>query len=707
MRRFLTALALLLLPGATVAVETAPVTSPRATVTVIAGVEAVAPGEPFRIALRQRLAPGWHTYWSNPGDAGAPPEMALTLPEGAAASPLAFPTPERIPYGPLVNYGYHGEVLFPVTVTPPATLRPGETFTLEAKASWLVCEKICIPEEGVFSLSLPVASTPVPAEATAGLMRQAEAALPRPSPFPASLGFEGARGGLSLTAAAFSPASVREAFFFPADWGVLDNAAPQAMAVREGALTLALSRGQGPVPATVEGIVVITDAAGVRSGYLVSATPGPMPALPAAAAPAPLLSLWQAVGFALLGGLILNLMPCVFPILAMKAMGLARLGGAARVEVRGHAAAYTAGVVLSFLALGGALVALKAAGVAAGWGFQFTAPAFVAALAWLMLAVGLNLSGVYAVSGPVGLGQGMAGRGGKLGAFFTGVLAVLVATPCTAPFMAAAIGAAFAMPAPATLAVFAALGLGMAAPYALLGVAPGLARHLPRPGAWMERLRNGLAFPMYGAAVWLVWVLAQQGGPDAVLWVLAGGVALGFGLWALGEAQRAGRGAMLGRGAAALSVALLVLALPRLEAARPAEGSSVAAVTTLQNVEPWSEARVAALRAEGRPVFVNMTAAWCITCKVNERIALDTDAVRQAFAERNVAVLVGDWTRGDAAITALLRQHQRDGVPLYLFYPAGGGAPALLPQILTEGIVLEAIGASQSPIAGTPRGSTI
>ncbi len=709
MRRLLPALALLFVPGIAGAVETAPVTSPRATVTVISGAEAVAPGQPFRIALRQRLAPGWHTYWSNPGDAGAPPELALTLPEGAEASPLAFPTPERIPYGPLVNFGYHGEVLFPLTITPPATLRPGDTFTVEAHASWLVCEKICIPEEGVFSLSLPVSGTPRPAAQAAALMQAAEAALPRPSPFPVALGFEGQRGAISLRGEAFGAASVREAFFFPADWGVLDSAAPQAMAVADGALTLALARGQGPVPGTIEGIVAITDAAGVRSGYLVSAAPGAMPAVPAAAAvpAATALALWQAVAFALLGGLILNLMPCVFPILAMKAMALARLGGAARAEVRGHAVAYTAGVMLSFLALGGALVALKAAGVAAGWGFQFTSVAFLATLAWLMLAVGLNLSGVFAVAGPVGIGQDAAARGGKVGAFFTGVLAVLVATPCTAPFMAAAIGAAFAMPAPATLAVFGALGLGMAAPYTLLGLFPGLARHMPRPGAWMERLKQGLAFPMYGAAAWLVWVAAQSGGADAVLWVLAGGVALSFGLWALGEAQRAGRGLMLGRGAAALSVALLVLALPRLEAARPAEAASVSSVTSMPNVEPWSEARVAALRAEGRPVFVNMTAAWCITCKVNERIALNTEAVQRAFAERGVAVLVGDWTRGDAAITALLRAHQRDGVPLYLFYPAGGSAPTLLPQILTEGIVLEAIGASQAPIAGASRASTI
>ncbi|WP_291298656.1 protein-disulfide reductase DsbD [Elioraea sp.] len=704
MLRSLTLLALLLAPALAAAVETAPVTSPRATVTVVSGVEAVAPGQPFRIALRQRLAPGWHTYWTNPGDAGQPPEVSFTLPEGAAASPLAFPTPDRIPYGPLVNFGYENEVLFPVTVTPPATLRPGDTFTVEASGAWLVCEKICIPEEGVFRLDLPVADVARPAAATVEMMRAAEAALPRPSPFQVSLGFDGARGAIAVAGDAFVPGAVREAFFFPADWGVLDHAAPQAMAVRGGVLTLALARGHAAVPASVEGLVAITDAAGVRSAYLVAAAPGAVPSMPAVPV-APALPLWQAILFAVLGGLILNLMPCVFPILAMKAMAIARLSGAEKGEVRGHAAAYTAGVVLSFLALGGGLVALKGAGLAVGWGFQFTSPVFVAALAWLMLAVGLNLSGVYAVGGPIGIGHGAASQGGKAGAFFTGTLAVLVATPCTAPFMAAAIGAAFAMPAAATLAVFAALGVGMALPYTLLGIAPGLARHLPRPGAWMQRLRQGLAFPMYAAGVWLVWVLAQQGGADAVLFVLGGAVLLGFGLWALGQAQGvAGRGRRIGQGLAAAAVIAAIALLPRVDVPRPA--TTVASVSSLPDAEPWSPERVAALRAEGRPVFVNMTAAWCITCKVNERVALGTDAVQRAFAARNVAVLVGDWTRGDAAISALLQQHQRDGVPLYLYYPAGGGAPALLPQILTEGIVLEAIGASTSPVAGATRGSS-
>ena len=683
MLRVLTILAALLaLAPVAHALESAPVTSPRSTVTVIADHDAIAPGQPFRLALRQRLAPGWHTYWINPGDAGLPAEVTLTLPEGASAQPMRFPAPERIPYGPLVNFGYEGEPVFIIPLTPPGTLRPGDTFSVTAEATWLVCERVCIPEEGVFHLDIPVEAAPRPAPATAALFIAAEAAKPREAPFTARLGFNGARGAIEISGPGIAPGAVREAFFFPTEWGVIDSAAPQALAVRDGALALALARGPAEsLPARVSGVVAITDAAGVRGAYLVSAVPGPVPAAAGG------LPLWQAALFAALGGLILNLMPCVFPILAMKAVAIARLSGAAQGAVRAHAASYTAGVVLSFLALGALLVGLRAAGGVAGWGFQFTAPAFIAGMAWLMLAVGLNLSGVFAVGGPVSAGGSLAARGGHSGSFFTGALAVLVATPCTAPFMAAAIGAALAMGTVEALTVFAALGFGMALPYALLGVAPGLARLLPRPGPWMGRLKQGLAFPMYGAAAWLVWVLAEQTGPSAVLMVLAGGVLIAFGTWAWGIAQ--GTGGRFGRVAGAAALATAIALLPLVQGATPAAARIVDAGS-----ESWSEARVAELRAEGRPVFVNLTAAWCITCKINERVAIATDGVQRAFAERNIAYLVGDWTRGDAAITALLRAHQREGVPLYLFYPAGGGAPVLLPQILTEGIVLQAIAAA-------------
>jgi thiol:disulfide interchange protein DsbD len=655
---------------------------------LVAETDAVAPGQPFRVGLRLRLAPGWHTYWKNAGDAGAAPEIALALPAGAEAGPVEWPAPERIAYGPLANFGYTGEVLLPLAVTPPADLAPGGRFSVEADASWLVCEQLCVPEEGRFRLDLPVAAaSPRPDPALAPLFAAAEAARPRPSPWPARAALGDGAGSLSLADGGFSAATVRDAFFFPETGGLIDNAAPQPLSFRDGGLVLRLARPRDaavPAPAEFAGVLALTDSAGRRAAYAVSA--------PVAAGGAPegadaAMPLARALALAFLGGALLNLMPCVFPILAMKAMALARLSGAARGEVRAQAGSYALGVLATFLLLGGALVGLRAAGVSAGWGFQFTAPAFVAAMAWLMLGVGLNLSGVFAVGGgqAAGAGGALARRGGHAGSFATGALAVLVATPCTAPFMAAAVGAALAMPAAAALAVFAALGLGLAAPQLLLGLFPGLSRLMPRPGPWMERLRGALAFPMYGAAAWLAWVLSQQAGPEGLALLLAGAVLLGFAAWALGEAQRGGgwRVARPAALAAALGAAALLPAL----AAAPAPAASPGAET-----EAWSEARVAALQAEGRPVFVNLTAAWCITCQANERLVLRSDAVRAAFAARNVAGLKGDWTRGDAAVGALLRRHGREGVPLYLLYPAGGGAPVLLPELLTEAAVLGALG---------------
>ena len=676
MRRLLFLL-FLLLAGPAMALDSLPVESPRATVALTADHEAVAPGQTIRLLLRFRMAEGWHTYWQNPGDAGGPPEIAWTLPEGASAGPLLFPAPHRIPYPPLLNYGYTGAVAFPVSVTVPRGLSPGEVFTLQAEARWLICADICIPEEGAFRHDLPVEATPRPA-ANAALFTGAEASLPRPSPFAVRIGFDGRSGAIEVTGPGLSPATLREAEFFPLDPALLSHPAPQPLAAREGSFTLRLARGEGAVPATVEGVIAITDAAGVRSAYAVLAVPGPVPGGAG-------LALWQAALLALAGGVLLNLMPCVFPVLAMKAMAVARMGGAAQGAVRAEALAYTAGVVVSFLALAGVLIGLRAAGGAAGWGFQFTEPVFVAMMAWLMLTVGLNLSGVFAVPG--------VALGGQRGALGTGVLAVLVATPCTAPFMAAAIGAALAMAWGATLVVFAALGLGMALPFALLGLAPGLARGLPKPGPWMERLRQGLAFPMYGAAVWLAWVVSVQAGPQGVLVVLAGAVLIGFGAWLIGVAQAASAAAAaarrIGRGAAAAALVAALALLPLIG------GSDAAEAPAAESAERWSAERVAAALSEGRPVFVNLTAAWCITCQVNDRVALRTEAVRAAMAATNTLYLVGDWTRGDAAIGALIRSVEREGVPVYLLYRPGSAAPEVLPQILTEGIVLRALGASR------------
>ena len=676
-------LALLLAPFSARALESAPVVSPQARASLVADHAVVAPGTTVRVTLKLELAPGWHSYWLNPGDAGLPPELVLTLPEGATATPLAFPTPERLPVGPLMDFGYRGTVLLPFSVTVPATAQastpqPGERFTLAAEARYLVCERVCIPEEAVLRLEFPVGTPALSPHAAT--LDAAQAALPRKNPFVAELGLAEGRARLVVSDPVLGPATVRDAEFFPAAQGVLDNPAPQVLRVEPGRLTLDMTAGATAPAWPLQGVLAITDGAGRRVGYTIAASQGEPPPPPA---PQAALALWQAVLFAGLGGLILNLMPCVFPILAMKAMALAQLGGAQRRTIRAEAGSYTLGVVASFLALAALLLGLRAAGVSAGWGFQLQSPWFVAVLAWLMLAVGLNLSGVFALGGPVGVGQGLAARGGHLGSFATGALAVLVATPCTAPFMAAALGAAFLMPWPATLAVFLALGLGMAAPYALLALFPGLAARLPRPGAWMERLKQFLAFPMYAAAAWLLWVLAQQAGPDGLALGFVGALLVGLAAWL------AGLGARLPRGGAVVAVVAALALLPLLAPAPPRAAAEVPS-----GAEPWSAVRVAELQAQGRPVFVNMTAAWCISCKVNERVALDTATVQGAFAAGRVAYLKGDWTRGDPAITALLRAQGREGVPLYLLYPAGGGAPKLLPEILTQGIVLAALEAA-------------
>jgi thiol:disulfide interchange protein DsbD len=660
------------------AAESIAVTSPRAVATLVSDTDRVAAGTPFKLGLRLRMAPGWHTYWRNPGDAGIAPELHFTLPDGASAGPIAWPAPQRQPEGPLMTYGYSGEVLLAVPVTGPAG-------TVQLHATWLVCKEICVPEEGDFRLDLP-AGTPA-ASPQAPLFAAAEAALPRPSPWPAQIAPDGT---LTVTSDAISPAVVRDAWFIPETADTVIGPAPQTLRVENGSFSLALKPGEAfRADAALAGVLTLRDAGDQTTVLAIAATPGGPPAAPGVA-------LWRVIGFALLGGLILNLMPCVFPVLAVKAVGLAGLSGAAHRHAVAHALSYTAGVVSTFMLVGAALLALRAAGDTAGWGFQFQSPAFVAGIAWVLFAVGLNLSGVYDVRlGAAGAGQSLAARGGHAGSFFTGLLAVLVATPCTAPFMGVAIGAALASgSAGLTMAVFLAMGIGLAAPFVLLAALPAVARILPRPGRWMELVRQTLAFPMYAASAWLVWVMSQEAGPGGVAGTAAGMVLVGFVAWALGMGQRGiDEGGLGARGrrivhAAALAAALAALAVLSGIVASPGVPAGPAAEA---GVEPFSADRLDRLRRDGRPVFVNITAAWCVTCLVNERVALAQPAVRQAFAALGVVYLKGDWTRQDAAITRFLRSHGRDGVPLYVLYPPGNRAVAVLPQILTEGIVLAAL----------------
>jgi thiol:disulfide interchange protein/DsbC/DsbD-like thiol-disulfide interchange protein len=652
------------------ALESAQVVSPRATASLVSEVDSVAAGTPFRVALRLRLAPDWHTYWQNPGDAGVPPELDVSPPAGGSAGPIAWPVPQRIAEGSLMTYAYTGDVLLPVTVTPA----PDGTTRIEAHANWLVCHDICVPEEGDFRLDLP-AGTAAPS-AQAPLFAAFDRRTPRPSPWQAVVSRDGT---LFVEGPELTAATVADAWFIPDQQGAIRDSAAQPLTVWQGGFTLALRPAKAfRVENGLSGILSIRDRSGLETDVVLRAAEGVVPPQP------PAMGLRHVLALAFLGGLILNLMPCVFPVLALKVVGLAGAGGG---RARWQAVAYTMGVLVAFAALGAALLVARGAGAAAGWGFQFQSPIFVAAMAWLLFAVGLNLSGVYEVgTGLMRTGRGLAARPGQLGSFFTGLLTVVVATPCTAPFMGVAIGAGLAAPRPVTMLVFLAMGLGLAAPYAVLAAMPGLWRVAPRPGRWMEVLRQALAFPMYGASAWLVWVISEEAGSSGVLAAVAGLVLLGFAGWILGLTQKgADRGRRIGQSAAA---AALLAALAVLSGIAASPGTPAGA--TESAVEPFSASRLAALRAEGQPVFVNMTAAWCVTCLVNERVAISSDAVQRAFTEHHVTYLKGDWTRQDPQITDYLRQNGRDGVPLYVYYPSHG-QPKVLPQILTDDVLLGAL----------------
>jgi len=631
--------------GPAAALESTPATSARDTVSLVSDTDAVAPGTAFRVGLHFLLAPGWHTYWRNPGDAGVAPDLSLVLPAGVSAGPIAWPTPRRVVEGPVMTYAYTGDVLLPVTVTPGAHSGP---LPIQAHARWLVCKEICVPEQADFRLDLPMAppaGTPAPS-AQAPLFVAHDRTVPRASPWQAQIAPD---GSLWVQGAELGPATVTDAWFIPDHPGLIEDDAAQPLSVRQGGFVLALKLAQGAkADAGLSGILSVRDRTGLQTDVELHAVPGAAPA-------PPFPPLQRVLLFAFLGGLILNLMPCVFPVLAMKAVALAQ--GAAR-----------------------------AAGAAAGWGFQFASPVFVAAMAWLLFGVGLNLSGVFSVGGGLsGTGSGLAARGGNLGSFFTGLLAVLVATPCTAPFMGVAIAAGLAAPPAVTMLVFLVMGLGLAAPYAALSAVPSLARLAPRPGRWMEVLKQGLAFPMYGAAVWLLWVISQEAGSAGVLGTAAGFVLLGFAAWVLGISQAAtSRSRRFGQSAAAAAVLLAAAVLSGIAVAP----GTPAVAGTGEGAEVFSPTRLATLRAEGRPVFVNMTAAWCVTCLVNERVAISSAPVQHAFEKRRVAYLKGDWTRQDPAISNFLREYGRDGVPLYVYYPPHDGKPVVLPQILTENEVL-------------------
>ena len=690
----------------------------QVTARLLAATTSVQPGQALLVGVQQKIIEHWHTYWINPGDSGLATTIAWTLPPGAAAGPIQWPVPTRFDVGPIANYGYANEVTLLSSLKVPPGLRDGDVFELKAKIDWLVCADTCIPQQVTLGLSLPVRAGAAAASADAAVLQQAQARLPSATTLKPQWRLDAQRLQLSLRAADLPDHDA--AYFFPRRWGVAAHAETQQLTHDTRGWTLSLAPGESPPKAgdAVDGVLVLQDKGRVVRALALGHDPAPVEAVPVAASstdssslasttgkaapPAPALaeaspSLALALLMALAGGLMLNLMPCVFPVLTIKALSLMQQAECSRRTVRLHGIAYAAGVLLSFVALAVVLIALKAAGDSAGWGFQFQSPGFVLLMALLMLALGLSLSGVASFGSSVtGIGSGLASRGGIGGSFFTGVLATLVATPCTAPFMGAAMGYALTQPAAITLAVFLSLGLGMALPYLLLCEWPALQRLLPRPGAWMERLKQAMAFPMYASAAWLVWVLTRQAGPQALAVALVASLVLAFALWLYGgtrtlASSRRRHGSAI---AAAVLVAVVAVAGPVIigpaDAPRP-DG------TVHAGWEPYTPQRLADLRAQGKPVFINLTADWCLTCMVNERVALRSQAVDQAFRQTGVVRLVGDWTRRDEHITQLLAAHGRSGVPLYLFYPAGADAqPVLLPQLLSPDLILAALRSPQA-----------
>ena len=710
--------------------------------------ESIRPGTPFTVGILLRPEAGWHLYWRNPGHTGLPTRIDWRLPHDFSAGPLQWPHPTRFGQVPMVTYGYDGDTLLLATIQPPVELRDGQSIDLAAKASWLVCRAdACVPGKADLSLRIGVDETEQhPDSRWTGLFEKTRKQVPRVlAQWTARVEADADKVVLSLHAPASKQPSVKTIEVFPIDNDLVDpDVDPRVIHTASGfTIELARSKNGGTAPAAL-GAVLVTedgwDAEGRVHAIEVSApahitvaanafapaqdAPASSAAAPQPGAPLPVaasaaqqaaaaaqstehpnaaprtgatdLTLLIALVFAFAGGMILNLMPCVFPVLSLKVLGFVHVAHNDSARIRRHGLAFAAGVLISFWILAGLLLALRAGGQGLGWGFQLQQPLFVAALTLLLFAMALNLLGVFEVGSSL---TGAAGRfdseSGYHGSFLSGVLATVLATPCSAPFMGAALGYALVQPPAASLLVFTSLGLGMATPYLLLSFAPPLLRALPRPGAWMETLRQMMAFPLFATVIWLLWVFGQQVGNDAVLQLLAAILLVGIGAWIGGHFSGArSRGGRLSVRFATAACLVAGLAIAGAAANRPV---STACTSNRDdggiNWSPYDAGRLVTLREQGRIVLLDFTAAWCLSCKVNETLALETAAVRNKIRDLDVVAMKGDWTNRDPAITSVLESFGRSGVPLCVLYPRGSDSAAVvLPAILSSEIVLEALG---------------
>ena len=682
MLRFILSILIWLVALPSFAKQSAAVDTGKVSASLISSHDIVPPGGRFHIALRTVLDPHWHTYWRNSGDSGEPVHVDWNVPEGMSVGKINWPLPQTLATGPIINYGFEGTPLFPVEFTVPPLAALGSVITVEADFYYLVCKDVCIPEQGKASLPIKVGPSEVDVRWQAEINAALEAT---PKAGNITGGIRKSGDNVIIGFENLPAASLDEAYFFPYEQGVLGHSEPQAVRVGKTGLELETRADylwSEELPETFSGVLSYTEN-GARVGQEVSLNVGRAVDIglanvavgPKAAIGG--VTLWTAIIGALIGGLILNLMPCVFPVISIKALSIAKSAHGERAAIKREAWLYTAGVIATFLVLTFILLAFKAGGAEVGWGFQLQSPKVVGVLAVLLFVVGLNLLGMFEFgTGLQNTGAELTQKSGAAGSFFTGALAVIVATPCTAPLMAGAVGYALASPAFVTMAVFMALAIGFALPFLLIAYVPGLLSKLPKPGPWMVRFKEILAFPMFAAAIWLVWVLSLQAGEDGVLYVLAAMLAASFAIWCF--KLKGG----LAKGLAAAAV-IAAIALPA--------STHPKRVNLAFESDAWSAARVSELQAEGRPIFVDFTAAWCVTCKVNEKVVLDQKRVQKLFADTNTAFLIADWTNKNDVIARELAKYGRAGVPLYLVYHQDSVKPEILPQVLTYDVIRDAI----------------
>ena len=653
-----------------------PVHAQHLTVELVPLEGSIQPGGSAQVGLHFLLDKGWHVYWINAGDSGEPPSIKWNLPAGITAGAMQFPAPRRLPLGPLMDFGYENEVLFPVTLNADSTLKAPGTTDLSAHVNWLVCREVCIP--GKADLALPLALTTQKGPVDPGrqaLFDRFHSLMPQPLPSSSQAAFASTPTRFTL---ALQGHSATNAQFFPFDADQIANAAPQPVREVKGGLEISLKKDEnfhGQLD-HLNGVLLLGDG----TAYAIHAPPGTL----TAAAGAEVGGLLRYMGLAFLGGVILNLMPCVFPVLFIKGLALVESSRHHVTKVRAHGLVYALGIVVSFWAVVALLLGLRAGGRQLGWGFQFQSPGFLAVMALLLFFLGLSLAGMFEIGLTVtNTGSSLAARHGYAGSFFTGVLAMVVATPCTAPFMGAAIGFALAQSAAVSFAVFTALALGLAAPYVLLTLNPGWMRFLPRPGAWMEVLKQATAAPIFGTVIWLVWLFASAAGVDALAALLVAFLLVAIAGWILGRWPAKRVSSAFALTVIALAVVTPLYALWKFPAA--------ATTTSAQaGWEPYSRQAIDQYRAQGRPVFVDFTARWCLSCQVNERAVLDSNEVSRRLHDSGIVLMRADWTRHDEGIGSALSELGRSGVPTYAFY-LPGQRPMVLPEVLTPGVVLGAL----------------